>query len=506
MDIKIGNKISKTIIILFSLFVISVGLRWVNFDRSLSKHHEFNVALILIPMEVWETSSPSNFYYAPVVSYQNAGDKGINNTTLEYMQKDGSYYYLSYHILTYILPYFFIKFTGLPIAPLSIQLFGVLLHFISMMLLLNIIVTMSAKRIGKENAERAGLISGVVFIFSPATLWFFGNGYNHHVLVIPFILWAMLIWVNLITAKKRRCRQLFILSIALYFACITAWMGCLFALIITIIELYQWQKTKQFNYIIWIPVLTIFVALVTIFLHYSQIVGFDTFKLYLEHRFFTRTTIDNEFQGILITLLSVGKCYITSYSIWLIVFLALTFTAFRNKINLNAIETKVIISMIILAYSHHLLLGNFTQGHDFSVLIDSVFIATLIGLFWVDWKKRLNIRFVSHSIIILCLFISTTQYFYINRPGKISQSGDLYDAMKNIGETIGNEAKPGEIIFTVNLNEKPAPQVMYYAKRNFVHVNSLSEAKAEFNRRKKEEGIVFYIERMKVVNVERLKN
>ena len=57
--------------LLLLIFFISVIIRIPNLDRPLSKHHEFNAALILIPIDNWNQTSPFDFNFGPVMSYQN---------------------------------------------------------------------------------------------------------------------------------------------------------------------------------------------------------------------------------------------------------------------------------------------------------------------------------------------------------------------------------------------------------------------------------------------------
>ena len=57
-------------------FIIYLLVRLPNFNRPVSKHYEFNTAVILINIISWRQAGGGNhFYYTPVMNFQHTGDK-----------------------------------------------------------------------------------------------------------------------------------------------------------------------------------------------------------------------------------------------------------------------------------------------------------------------------------------------------------------------------------------------------------------------------------------------
>ena len=68
-------KSNQAVFLLILFFVLSVVIRLPHLDRPLSKHHEFNPAVILMGLESWkEAGGPEKFNYIPLLTYQNAAD------------------------------------------------------------------------------------------------------------------------------------------------------------------------------------------------------------------------------------------------------------------------------------------------------------------------------------------------------------------------------------------------------------------------------------------------
>jgi len=61
--------------IIILLFAVSVIIKLPHLNRPLSKHHEFNPAVVLICIDNWnQNGGPSYTGYTPVFNYSNEGD------------------------------------------------------------------------------------------------------------------------------------------------------------------------------------------------------------------------------------------------------------------------------------------------------------------------------------------------------------------------------------------------------------------------------------------------
>lgn len=497
--------------IILILFFISVVIRIPHLDRPLSKHHEFNAAMILIPMEVWDQTPSSEHHYAPIMNFPNAGDKGLNNMTLEELQKNGNFYYLSFPSATYLLPYLSFKLIGVSASPLALQVFNMLVHLLCALLLYRIVRFLTMKNSGdisetNQSDQLPAIVAAAVFLFSPTPLWFFGNGYTHHTLVILFILWTVLISLRILHGnthvRKWDWAQLFL---ALTLAVLTAWSAYLLAFILFCIALRRWFQTKEINAFLVIPILAVALGSSLTYWQFSSVVGSDVFLTYLKDRFLVRSGSESGVgTSILHLFAALGKWYAIGFLPILIFILYQILRLKTLRFHFSEKERTFLIVIITLCFSHHFLLGEFTAAHNYSVLLDGVLISGLSGLLlsrMIDAKLK---TWLLYSLLGLVFLASITQYYYINRIGDYGQNGDRYDFMQTIGETMRENSTEDEVLFVMNLNDKPAPQVMYYAKRNFHHVKSLNEADSLMKMYDIQKSKVFVIKDQVVVEIRTL--
>lgn len=500
--IKFGKFEMKSKWLLLSLFIISVIVRLPNLDRPLSKHHEFNAALVLIPIDNWNQSSPLDFNYGPVMSYQNENDLYINNITIDFTEKNGSYYYLSFPVLTYLIPYLAFQI-GLPATPLGLQILNMILHLVCAYLLFKTVSFITKESLSSEKSTTVALLTSAIYIFSPTPLWFHGNGYTHHTLVILFLLYSIYVTLKIFYSQtKPTLSHLIQLFIALSLAMLTAWIGFLLSAVICVLVLLKIKKNKKILLVFAVSFIAAIGSFSFTIWHYSSIVGYDNLIIYFDNRFFTRTTFDDNDSGFFQTVYSISKWYVIGYLpiLLFVIYQFISRKTFRLKIS-NRERTFFWIT-ISLAFSHHILLGNFTAAHNYSVLVDGIFISVLGGILFNEFLSSLA-SFRTKFIGVLLLFtMCIGQYYFINRPGETSQNGDSYSNYQDIGDYMRINSTKDDVLFTIGLDEKPAPQVIYYAKRNFYQLNDLKEVQKIINEKSIKRAKVFTIKNMKVQKLE----
>jgi len=490
----------RTLLLLLVLIALSIAVRSPNLNRPLSKHHEFNAAMILIPMECWDAEGAAKFSYAPVMNYQHEGDKNINNMTTDRMSVDGNYYYLSFPVLTYLAPYSFFQLFGIAPSPLALQWFTLLLHVLTAALLYLLMKSVLSQRSEPKDQRVAGIAASTFILFAPTPLWFFSNGYTHHVLAIPFVLLALLFLSRLMISETHYWRNVLLLVISVFLVSSIVWYGLILAALLALFGVYSWFKHKKFGSFIWLPMLSALLAIYCMYLHYSSLVGSEVFLDYLKNRFFVRTTVDGGTLNYADVIGATLKWYIVGFSLW-IVLPVLFWLAWLKKIKLMPSEKLVLWISFGTAMVHHLLLGEFTFAHNYSVLIDSVYLAVFIGIgasIGFRSSKNKTLLFLAFTGVSL---VGIGQYYFINRLGDISQNGDRYDQFKVMGETIRRTAKANEVVYLVNFNENPAPQLMYYAKRNFMYAKNVNDAERFIEERHDKHARIYVVENAKIVRV-----
>jgi hypothetical protein len=472
----------KDVFLLFLVFVLSVLVRVPNLNRPLSKHHEFNAAFFLIPMEIWNQTSVGDYFFSPVLNYSNCSDKGINNFSAGETQKNGNYYYFSFGPGAYLIPYFFLTLVGVPTL-LGLQIFSLIVHFFCALLLVKI------TRIFVPNSGRRSLLPGVFYLFAPASLWFHGNGYTHHSLVVLFFLGAVFCALK-VRLNPRLFFPKFGLFIFLFLAVYTEWIGCILGFILVFLFLFQKMSSKL--QIVSIVFSAVLLAISLLVFQYAFVVGLKDITTYLYDRFWSRSLLDKGLWSQLALVKKLAYWYLISFGV-LLVLLSLSFYFVRKK-RINFKGNLLYVVLVLPVFFHHFIFSEFTIAHDYSVLIDGTFLCILLGIMTMECplqgrKFKIGLSFF--------LVVSMGHYYYINRPGDVGQNGDRYDDYQQIGTFIRKHASKDEVIFIEDLPDLPNPQVVFYAKRNFYSIDDKSEIAKKMKMRSEKKVFYMKLERFK---------
>jgi len=322
------------------------------------------------------------------------------------------------------------------------------------------------------------------------------------------------IWlvIKMYYAKKRI--YVFALALVVFLMIYTEWIGNFFAFAVFVMSLMLAFKFEQEQWRYWLSVAFACIVGVTFglgltFVQYSSIAGWEAYLAYFEHRFFARSAAqftDNDFFSFLYKYFkltkNVLKHYVTGFlPVLLLATTLLGWLLLRSKKIISQRNDVVRYFWWVAGFSvlmHHLIFIEFTVVHDFAVLKGGILIAVGIGLL----TDRLTRSGFLYAGILATLLLCVVQYYYINRPGEISQNGDRYDTLQTLGETIKTQAAKDEIIFLNGY--KPNPQVMYYARRNMLRAADTSEVKGILKNSGFERGILFTIDNDEIKHIERV--
>ncbi len=454
----------KYLFILFLFFIISVVIRIPNLNRPLSKHHEFNPAFFLIPMEIWNKSSVQAHDYSPVLNYPT--DKGINDFCAGDTEKDGNYYYLSFGAVSYLIPYFFLD-TFHSINVFGLQIFNVLFHLLSAFLIFRILLLMQ-----QNNKLKSPYFyyPAIIYLLLPNTLWYHGNAYTHHVLGVFFLL--LTFYATLLLLKKVTffTTLLFFSSLVLFIN--TEWLSCFYAGTLFCYLLVIKHDRKWL--ILFVLLLSVLAGLTLFFAQYSSLIGTEKLLEYLHNRFMTRSFFDKGLAHFFTLFYQLGFWYLVGFVPLLTVLLFVGFTSMKSYYNTKRYHIFFLLFVPIFLY--HIVFSEFTIAHEYSVMYDTVYFSLLAGVFIIKSNRFLEEKRNTFHFLLFTLFaFSIGQYYVINRPGVKSQNGDLYINQKRVGLFIKKHAAKDEVIIVQNLADRPNPQVVFYAKRNFYSVYSTTE-------------------------------
>jgi len=482
------------------LFVLSVIIRIPNIDRPISKHHEFNVAFFLIPMEIWEKEGVKTHYFIPSYTYFAENDKNISSPIgVQEGIKNGRNYYLSFPSFSYLLPYFVFQSLHLEISALNLQIFNLFLHFTLIFFLYKILLLLFREK-------HIALIGSALYLFAPGPLWFHGNAYTHHVLSVLFLVISLYYIVKLLQSENINKIDFLFLAVSLICLLFTEWIGFFLVFTIGVIAIFKKFNHRLFNIALMIATISAILVLAILFFQYNAFIGWQKYLSYLTNRFDVRSTISNDETSILTQIFALFKWYLISYGIWIAFIFVLFIAYFKQLAILKTIKQHwtIVLLFVLPVILYHLIFMGFTISHDYSVLIDGIPLS-LFCAFLVSKSALLK----KHLVTVLGLLItfSVAQYYYINRPGEFNQNGNKYAIYMNIGKSIQEHTLSNETVFIVGCNYNiPAsnPQIMFYAKRNFEAINQKDEAINFLKKQKKTKGIIFYLENDRVNSIERI--
>ena len=171
-----------------------------------------------------------------------------------------------------------------------------------------------------------------------------------------------------------------------------------------------------------------------------------------------------------------------------------------KKINFNqaAFFNPIIALSILIILSHHFLLLEFTQRHDYSAVKSGWLIAYFFACIYYQLKPFLQKK--AYFLPVFIVFGGVLQYYYINRPGAYSQNGDAYAAMQQVGASIAEQSRGEECVF-VSDPDFDTPQVQFYAHRTPHFVSTIDSCRSFLQRAHLPKGVFFDIKNQKIISV-----
>ncbi len=468
----------KRYLLLVLVFIISVAVRFPVINNHLSMHHGWVTAHTLLTLQTWNDGGIFNYHAAPVYTPQNEGDKFIP-ALAGITDVKGDSYYVSYPPLGFYVPYFFIKLFFLQPTILSLIIFNLLLHFLSAFFIYKIV-----KRLLKNisSSEFAPIIAFVIYLFTPATLWFQCNVY--FVDMLEQFLWIATFYVSLKLIDVENKKNIFLFTVLLFACCYTEWMGLFYAFMAFTYFGIKSICKKQIPVISLICVGVVLMSIGLFVLQYSQISGFHSLIESLTSKYKTRSGFygenTSEF-GLSIdnpdSFSRLWEHYFTNYFnlIFLLLIIILVFFFIQKK---NQFENKywliVVVFLVVPVLLHHFIFFNFTSLHDFSVLKSAVPLPVISGLLIASFENSFSKKiFISvASVALLFYSIIGVKEFY-----SLYHKYCLTDSCEKLATFIKENVKPDEAIFIKGDYPLVSPMTYYHAHRLVTNANDFIDAK-----------------------------
>ncbi|MEY4875871.1 MAG: hypothetical protein RL708_1020 [Bacteroidota bacterium] len=465
--------------VLVLLFGISLIIRKPLFNRALSDHHEWLTAHTLITFDIWNKKGIANCHYAPIYTYPLQSNKhilslgGVND-------KLGDGYYVSYPPFGFILPYFFIQTFNLPIAPWSLELFNLLLHFLGGLIIYHLIKNNTVTK--KYWLHPAALAAFIAYTFSASTLWFLCNAYFVDMQAQFFLIAVIYCWIKIQTStidKSKFKGYVFALVILYFCLCFTEWIGFLLGITFFIYTLINHSFYKNLRLLLMLLAMALSALLLTLFM-YAKIDGLTHLHQAIAEKYISRSGWNNDAAESQLSIFSTEginsiihhyKSNFAPLIKWLFVMILLVVGLhFSAKKTIKSILHKSEINLLLIAAMpillHHILLFNFTAVHDFSTTKTAILFSIMAAIV-VD---KLFENIIHSKLYLLLFFVVSSfygykmieQYYLMNKPN--------YDTLyfKSVATEIA-KSNDDEVVFLNQENKYMPwnlPQYIFYSKRN----------------------------------------
>lgn len=481
-------------VLLVALFLVSVAIRLPGLERPISKHHEFNTAFFLVPMEIWERDGLARHDALPPYTYFLPNDKDIpGGIGIAAGEKHGTYYYLSFPALSYLVPYGMFRLLHVPPTPLGLRLFNLGLHLLLCLLLFAVLARLFP--------VEAACVGAAFHLFAPGTLWFHGNGYTHHVFAAFLVVATLHALSRVVFEPSRKIPALAWYSILLFLLFLTEWISVFFALTVVAVMFLARRRVPAARAVIACTIVATALGAGLLFYQYHAF-GWEQYLAYQRDRLQYRSTWLNPSVGFALLPLAWLKWTFVSYGLWVPLIAALgSFAARghrRDAPSMPAPARLFLPLFIVPAVLHHIAFGQFTVEHDYAVIIDALGWAFLLA--WGLSRPSLSRRMLAVAIAATTV-AGIAQYYFINRPGAYNQNGDPYTIYQDIGETIRRTAAPDETLFITGFDDSVSannPQIVYYAKRNYQAVEREEDARAFLRAHHRAKGKLYVLEHGRV--------
>ena len=490
------------IVILIIIFLLSVVARLPNINRPLSKHHEFVTAISLRIISIWQMEGAAKYHFNPVMNYPGAANKYINkfaSTTGKIVDAEGNYYYVSHPQFAYIFPYLIFQLFHVKATVLAIEIFNLVINFISA-LFVYLIICLLLRKEPFERINCSGLCGFLVYLFSAGVLWFQCNTYMSDMLVHLFFVIAVYYLLQLVINNRTSGRYIILYAATLFLMIYTSWLGIFFAFCVFLYSVIWLRKERIFTIVILVTILVSIAAIGAFVYQYSLINGLGSYLDQLKNRLQLRSGLEGsstllmQLKDYFIFSVYIISNYITSYFPFILLLGVFIYcTMKKRELNLKLNQRNFL--FIWISASPIILLHTFLSeysGHDFTSLYGSLFLSVTIALFFDKLKRIKAITFGRlRLLVLLAIVISLSSYYYINRPGKFSFKGDVYSISKQLGLEIRNTSTNEAVIFTLG-NAEIDPQLIYYAQRNIKGITTKEEAFNFLRFRHIKHGFIYY--------------
>jgi hypothetical protein len=490
----LGRK--RVALLLVMLFTISIAIRLPLFNKEMTTNWEALSAHVLITSKAWFQTPSSIHHFNLLFTFARPQDKFIKDIGDSGVEdRFGNYYYTSMPHLAYILPHlFFVAIRRYP-SIAGLQVFGLLLHFVSCVLLYNLVRRLTTSF---RSSQVASLAAVCFLLFAPQSLFYFQNGVVGNTVIVPFTLALLLSTTALLSKVQQGGASLGVFALVALWLMLglwTDWHEYFYAMSIAIVFLFLAKKglvPRSVGLKVAALCCGCVILAVSVFVwQNSRIAGFDPFF----HAIFGRLNerLGKSPSGMGLNSFGYYQNVARFYSAYVPFFMvigALIASVIRKgsgPILRNVFVKQGVpfwISVLAVALDH-LVLANHTAAHCFKTIDDLVPLSILLGFsvaaFLETTVDNFKTALAVCTLLLGCVAASAGIYYsvYLNRP----------HPFRAAASSILASAQANDVLFCTSGGAAAKP-LLNYLGRNVKIVSDAQEAAAYLSCHRFQHGIL----------------
>ncbi len=478
----------KTFVFLLILFLISVFIR-LPFLTNKVECFDNQYINTLTSLENWKQNGLSVYYFSPVQTYNNPGDKFITYyKRLE--DKKGNNYYVSFPPFTFLFAHFFLKTFNIYPTKLPLQIINLFLHLLSAFFIYLIICNLYNKNF--KSLFLPAIIAYTVYVFMPVMLYIHTSVYFPE--MFGQVIWITGIFFTLKLFKNINyisTKNFLLIGSILFFMIYTEWIGVFCAFTIALICFLKRKKNIKYIILFRTVIISSVLSLLLIFVQYSSINGIENMIHSLALRFLERSGLFAakysdmginiySFSSYIHFLKNINRALIGfGYLLIIIFIILLSLKKIKNRINLSNKYTLLLLLSVLPVIIHWFVFFNANAIHYLLMGRLAVPVSLCIGI--ISYKL-INLSSVNHQksvkfcLITVIIFISAISVIIFKKDMKNTCDNSFLSNAINI---IKSNSKNDEVIF-IKTNDNSLQDIIYLSfqtKRNMDRAKNITDAK-----------------------------
>lgn len=474
--------------------------------------YEWHSSTVVRYLEAWDQKGGFSGLFVPSVTYEGAANQNINNHSsiqvgrLGYSDANGDFYYVSYPPFAYIAPYAIFKLFFIEPDIIAVRVFNLFVQFATAGVIALLLLQITRSRV-------SAFLGFSLYVFLPVSLYVHGTTYMSDMLVqLPFAL-AGLFFYNFLKAKdgQLKKRHLLLLSISLFTAVYTEWLGVFMCAFIGGYALLHWTKDRHARDLFLASAAAGSLAVALTVLQYASVADLRTFVTVMSDRYLNGYDSTETVSPLASQIGAIVGNYVKWHGVALmsivILYGSLVLARMRGFEVSKHIRAYTHLGPVLFFFTvsivlHHVIFLDWTayQVHFYALLKSALLIALVLPLlcdvWWKTFSEKLKPMRLFAGVLLCAVFFNAVQV-YAEELVTRDKSGTTNYC--DFGKQIAQHTAPDEVVFMRPLTPERfngilSATTVLCAKRNIALYTNQAEAHALIEKNNASGGMLYIFE------------